>query len=103
MPKRGEVWLVDLGMVQEARPALILSRPLRDTDRALIRVIPHTTALRDSDLEVQINVAFLRPAAFLVQNPVTIPAVMKAERFLGRLTAQQLALVEAGVRGWLGL
>jgi hypothetical protein len=37
-----------------------------------------------------------------VQNPLTI-SEMKAERFLGRLTAQQLALVEAGVRNWLGL
>jgi hypothetical protein len=33
---------------------------------------------------------------------VTVPAI-KAERFLGRLTAQQLAQVEAGVRDWLGL
>jgi hypothetical protein len=53
-------------------------------------------------LEVCINVPFLKPGAFLVQNPVTVPAV-KAERFLGRLTAQQLVLVETGVRDWLGL
>ena len=93
MPSRGEVWLVDLGMVQKARPALILNR-------ALISVIPHTTSLRGSDLEVPINVPFLKPGAFLVQNPVTVPAV-KAERFLGKHTGQKLALVEAGVRDWL--
>ena len=29
--------------------------------------------------------------------------VEKAERFLGKLSAQQLALVEAGVRDWLAL
>ena len=62
MPSRGEVWLVDLGMIQKVRPALILNRPFKDTDSAT-----------------------------------------KAERFLGRLTTQQLALVEAGVRNWLGL
>jgi hypothetical protein len=28
---------------------------------------------------------------------------VKAERFLGRLTTRELALVEAGVRNWLGL
>ena len=67
MPSRGEVWLVDLGMIQKVRPALIL-----------------------------------QPGAFLVQNPITISAV-KAERFLGRLTTQQLALAEEGVRNWLGL
>ena len=102
MPSRGEVWLVDLGMVQKARPALILNRAFKESDRALISVIPHTTSLRGSDLEVQVNVPFLKAGAFLVQNPVTVPAV-KAERFLGKLSAPQLALVEAGVRDWLAL
>ena len=102
MPARGEVWLVDFGMVQKVRPAVILNRPFKDTDRALLSVIPHTTALRGSDLEVRVNAPFLQPGAFLVQNPVTI-SVAKAERFLGRLTTQQLALVEAGVRDWLAL
>ena len=100
MPSRGEVWLVDLGMVQKAPPALILNRAFKESDRALISVIPHTTSLRGSDLEVPINVPFLKPGAFLVQNPVTVPAV-KAERFLGKHTGQKLALVEAGVRDWL--
>ena len=102
MPSRGEVWLVDLGMIQKVRPALILNRSFKDEDRTLITVIPHTTTLRGSELEIRFNVPFLQPGAFLVQNPITISAV-KAERFLGRLTAQQLALVEAGVRNWLGL
>lgn len=81
MPSRGEVWLVDLGMIQKTRPAVILNRPYRDIDRALISVIPHTTTLRGSDFEIQIAVPFLEAGAFLVQNPITIPAV-KAERFL---------------------
>ena len=102
MPSRAEVWLVDLGMVQKARPALILNRAFKESDRALISVIPHTTSLRGSNLEVPIHVPFLKPGAFLVQNPVTVPAV-KAERFLGKLSAQQLVLVEAGVRDWLAL
>ena len=102
MPGRGEVWLVDLGMIQKVRPALILNRRFKDTDRALMSVIPHTTALRGSDLEIQVSVPFLQPGAFLVQNPITISPI-KAERFLGRLTSHQLALVEAGVRDWLGL
>ena len=102
MPNRGEVWLVDLGMIQKTRPALILNRAFKPTDRALITVIPHTTSLRSSDLEVPLKVPFLNPGAFLVQNPVTVSEV-KAERFLGRLTAQQFALVEARVRDWLGL
>jgi mRNA interferase MazF len=102
VPSRGEVWLVDLGMIQKVRPALILNRSFTDEDRTLITVIPHTTALRGSELEIRCNVPFLQPGAFLVQNPITISAV-KAERFLGRLTTRELALVEAGVRNWLGL
>jgi len=43
-----------------------------------------------------------RGEIWLVQNPLTIPAV-KAEGLLGRVTSPQLALVEAGVRDWLGL
>jgi len=93
---------VDLGLAAKSRPALIFSRPFSDADRALITVIPHTQALRGSVFEVQVPVAFLKGGAFLVQNPLTIPAV-KAERLLGRLTPPQLAAVEAGVRDWLGL
>jgi mRNA interferase MazF len=88
VPNRGEVWLVDLGLAQKTRPALILNRAFKDADRALITVIPHTLTLRGSELEAQVSVPFLKPGAFLVQNPVTIAAV-KAERFLGRLTAEQ--------------
>jgi len=89
-------------MAQKVRPALILNRAYSDTDRALISVIPHITTLRGSVFEIQISVPFLKSGAFLVQNPVTIPRV-KAERFPGRLSSQQLATVEVGVRDWLGL
>ncbi|MBI3261526.1 MAG: erythromycin esterase family protein [Acidobacteria bacterium] len=34
-PRRGEVWLVDLGMAAKVRPALVISVPADDTDRAL--------------------------------------------------------------------
>jgi len=33
VPSRGEVWLVDLGMIQKVRPALILNRSFKDEDR----------------------------------------------------------------------
>ena len=68
MPSRGEVWMVDLGMIQKVRPALILNRSFKDEDRTLITVIPHTTALRGSELEIRFNVPFLQPGAFLVQK-----------------------------------
>jgi mRNA interferase MazF len=74
VPSRGEVWLADLGMIQKVRPALILNREFKDTDRALISVIPPTTALRGSDREIRVKVPFLQPGGFLVQNPMTIAA-----------------------------
>jgi len=43
IPRRGEVWIVDLGLAQKTRPALILSEAYSDEDRALITVISHTT------------------------------------------------------------
>ena len=102
VPKRGEVWMVDLGLAQKVRPAVILNRDFSDADRALITVVPHITTLRQSQFEICLNVPFLKAGAFLAQNPVTIP-VVKAERFLGRLAPQQIALIESGVRDWLGL
>jgi hypothetical protein len=34
-PQRGEVWLVDLGLAAKVRPALMISIPAEDVDRAL--------------------------------------------------------------------
>jgi mRNA interferase MazF len=102
MPNRGEVWLVDLGLAAKTRPAVILNKPFGAADRALLTVIPHTQALRGSRFEVLVALPFLKSGAFLVQNPLTIPAP-KAERLLGRLTPAQMTVVEAGVRDWLGL
>jgi mRNA interferase MazF len=44
MPNRGEVWYVDLGLAAKRRPALILNREYGENDRALITVVPYTTA-----------------------------------------------------------
>jgi len=45
-PRRGEAWLVDLGMAAKVRPALVISIPADDTDRALVTLVPHTTSPR---------------------------------------------------------
>ena len=102
MPRRGEVWLVDLGMAQKTRPAVILNVPYGDTDRVVVTVVSHTTSLRESPFEIVVPVPFLREGAFVVQSVTTIPA-KHALRRLGTLTAGQLAPIEEGVRQWLGL
>ena len=49
LPRRGEVWLADLGMIAKVRPVLVLSVPFADLDYALFHIVPHTTAVRGSD------------------------------------------------------
>jgi mRNA interferase MazF len=58
-PVRGEVWIVDLGVAAKVRPALVLSVPPSDTERALVTMVPHTTSLRGSRFEVATRVSFL--------------------------------------------
>jgi len=55
-------------MAQKVRPALVISILYSDTDRALIGVVSHTTAVRGSQLEVCVPVRFLQEGAFLVQG-----------------------------------
>jgi len=101
-PRRGEVWLFDLGMAGKVRPAQVVSLPYGDRDRTLITIIPHTTSLRGSTYEIPINVAFLQGGAFLVQNVATYPNV-RAIRKLGVLSSQQFDVVFSGLLRWLGV
>src|SRR5215471_1755732 len=59
-PRRGEVWIVDLGMAAKVRPCLVISIGATDEDRALATVVPHTTSARNSRFEVRVKVNFLR-------------------------------------------
>lgn len=95
-PLRGEIWLLDLGMAEKVRPALVVSAAYEDSDRALITVVPHTTSLRGSKFEVVVPVSFLQPGAFLVQNLATYPTV-RAIRKLGVLRKEQFDLVGEGL------
>lgn len=98
---RGEVWLFDCGMVEKVRPVLILSVPFEDTDRAVVSVVFHSTALRGSQFEIDVQVPFLRDGAFIAQSIATYPTV-RAIRKLGALNVAQLTKVEFAVFKWLG-
>lgn len=99
-PRRGEVWIADLGLAAKVRPCLVVSIPALGEDRALATVVPPTTSARGSRFEVPTNVGFLRAGVFDVQSLVTIPHA-KLVRKLGGLTADQLSAVEAALRRWL--
>ena len=101
-PQRGEVWLVDLGMTAKVRPAVVISVPVEDSDRALVTLVPHTTSSRNSRFEVAAGVPFLRAGVFDAENLFTIPHA-KLIRVLGRLSGVQLGAVERAVCTWLGI
>ena len=101
-PQRGEVWLVDLGMAAKIRPALVISIPAGDVDRALVTIVPHTTSAQGSRFEAAVAVPFLHAGVFDAQNLVTIPHA-KLIRALGKLSAAQLSIVERATIIWLGL
>jgi mRNA interferase MazF len=102
VPERGEVWQVDFGITQKVRPALVISMPYGDTDRALIGVIPHTTAVRGSQFEVAIPVRWLAQGVFLVQGIQAVPPRYLL-RLLGKLAPEQLRGVEQALIRWLAI
>ena len=101
VPRRGEVWLWDCGMIEKVRPVLILSIPFAETDRAIATVVFHSTSLRGSQFEVKLRVPFLKDGGFVAQSIATYPTA-HAVRKLGTLTAEQLSSVEKAVFRWLG-
>ena len=59
--------MFDCGMVEKVRPVLIFSVPFTDSDRAVVTVVFHSTALRGSQFEVEVKVPFLKDGAFIAQ------------------------------------
>jgi len=102
VPERGEVWQVDFGITQKVRPALVISIPYADADRALIGVIPHTTATRGSQFEVVVPARFLSEGAFLIQAIQAVPPRYFLRR-LGVLSLAQMQEVEEALLRWLAL
>ena len=101
-PRRGEVWLFDLGMTAKTRPVLIVSVEYGDIDRAIVTVVPHTTETLQSSLEIPIKASFLRPGAFLVQGVSTYPKAW-AIRKLGALQPTQMEAIGNALAAWLGI
>ena len=71
--RRGEIWLIDLGMVQKTRPCLVLSVDFLDHERAVGTYVPRTTHLRQTRFEVPHLAAGFEPGAFDAQGIGTFP------------------------------
>jgi len=101
--QRGEIWLVDLGMVAKTRPVLILSVAYNDQERALVTFIPRTTNVREgARFEVTHVGRGFDAGAFDAQGIATVPAVQLVRR-MGIIDGPTLTRVEAAVKSWLGL
>jgi len=82
--KPGDIWQVDLGLAAKVRPCLVLSRYPADDELALVVIIPHTMAVRGNRWEFPVNLPFLQPGVFHLQQiqPVSL---VRFIRFLGEL------------------
>ena len=89
-------------MAAKIRPAVVMSIPASDRDRALVTIVPHTTSARGSRFEAAASVPFLRAGVFDAQNLITIPHA-KLIRDLGKLSPAQMVVVERATAAWLGL
>ena len=67
----------------------------------MVRVVPHTTAVRQSRFEIVVSMPFLRAGAFLVQGVSTYPKA-QAIRKLGVVRPDQMEAVANGFAAWLG-
>ncbi len=89
-------------MVAKARPAVIVSIPFHDDERAVYAIVPHTTALRGGRFEVQVTVRWLQSGGFDVQGLRNVPASVLLRR-LGALDAAQMEAILRATKVWLGI
>jgi len=100
--QRGEIWLVDLGMVAKTRPVLILSVAYIEQERSLVTFIPRTTSVRGTRFEVPHTGRGFDAGAFDAQGVATVPTVQLIRR-LGVIDGPTLTQIEAALKLWLGL
>jgi len=98
----GEVWMIDFGMAAKVRPALLLTGEPAADELDLVTVVLHTTALRGNRWELTIPKPFLKPGAFHLQQVQTI-SMVKLQRRLGVLTAEEMTRMRNALRNRLGI
>ena len=96
IPRHGEIWLVDMGMVGKVRPAVVLIADDLDAPRTLIIHIPITRQNRGSELEIPLgHLPFLDPESVAnVQAIGSLPSV-RFEKRLGTVPEADLKKVKA--------
>jgi len=83
--RRGDVWMMDLGIAAKVRPCLLLSDFPGADELALISIVPHTMALKGNRWEIKLNLPYLREGAFHLQQIQSVP-INALVRRLGALS-----------------
>lgn len=95
--RRGEVWMVDMGIAGKVRPCLLLTEYPADDELAMITVLPHTTALKGNRWELAVPKPFLKPGAFHLQQIQSV-SVAYLMRRIGALADDEMQRVTVRLR-----
>ncbi|WNZ46012.1 type II toxin-antitoxin system PemK/MazF family toxin [Leptolyngbya boryana CZ1] len=96
--KRGDVWLVDLGLAAKLRPVVIVSRDDPDLPRALVIYVPLTTQYRESRYEVVLpKLPFLSRDSIANVQGLGAVARVRLERKLGELPDSVLLEIKQAI------
>jgi len=100
----GDVWFVELGMIEKSRPALVLAVPGEEDARVLVIVAPLTSQVRGSRGEVPLGKPNWLPKISAV-NVQGLASLDKSQliRRMGRLTDLQMKAVKDALRDLLDL
>ncbi|HEV8541839.1 MAG TPA: type II toxin-antitoxin system PemK/MazF family toxin [Verrucomicrobiae bacterium] len=100
----GEVWFVELRLVEKSRPVLVLAAPSENDARALVIVAPLTSQLRSMRGEVHLG----KPRWLSKESAVNLQGLAsldptKLVRRMGILSPERMNAVKASLRDLLGL
>jgi mRNA interferase MazF len=102
--KRGDVVIVDLGMMAKVRPAVVVSIPKADRCRNMSVVVPMTTEVRGGECEI----SFSKPPWLKHECVVNVLGVAgvddaKIERRISGFPASKMLEIDSALRRLLAL
>lgn len=104
VPRPGEVWFIDLGMVGKPRYALVLAAQI-DARLALASVVLITTHFENTPYEVTLpRVPWLREQSYInVQSIQPVKFTEFVRKAPGKFDARVMSEVEVALKRWLKL
>jgi mRNA interferase MazF len=102
--KRGDIVLVDLGLVAKVRPCVVVSIPNPDTQRNMSVVVPMTTEIRNGECEI----SFPKPPWLKQHSVVNLLGIAgvdnaKIERRLAAFPKEKMDEISEGLIRLLGV